>query len=146
MIKNEREYRITKTQTEKFRRALSDFADEDHSSIDPRLRKAQEDALRSQLEDLETELKQYESLRSGKRRIIEADSFEDFPTALIQARLALGLSQRELAQRLGLKEQQIQRYEATNYASASFSRIAEVVAAMGLEVNEQVRLPKLDLG
>jgi hypothetical protein len=130
MIKNEREYRITKSQAEKFRRALLDFTAQDHSSIHPRLRKAQEDALRSQWEELQDQLKQYESLRSGKRRIIEVDSFADFPAALIKARIALGLSQRELADRLGLKEQQIQRYEATHYASASLSRVAEVVAAL----------------
>jgi ribosome-binding protein aMBF1 (putative translation factor) len=141
MIKNEREYRITRAQTAKFRRALSEFASQDHSSVHPRLRKGQEDALRSQLADLEAELKQYEALRSGKRRIIKTDSFNEFPAALIKARVALGLSQRELADRLGLKEQQIQRYEATNYASASLSRVSEVIAALGLEVREQVRLP-----
>jgi ribosome-binding protein aMBF1 (putative translation factor) len=141
MIKNEREYRITKSQAAKFRRALDQFNAEDHSSIHPRLRKAQADALQSQLEDLESELKEYESLRSGRRRVIKASSFQNLPAALIQARVALGLSQRELAERLGIKEQQIQRYEATNYASASLSRVAEVIAAMGLEVREQVRLP-----
>jgi ribosome-binding protein aMBF1 (putative translation factor) len=141
MIKNEREYRITRAQAEKFRRALSDFTAADNSSVHPRLRKAQEDALRSQLEELDDELKHYEALRSGKRRVIKTESFSDFPAALIQARVSLGLSQRDLAERLGLKEQQIQRYEATNYASASLSRVAAVVAALGLEVKEHVRLP-----
>ena len=34
-------------------------------------------------------------------------------------------------QRLGLKEQQIQRYEATDYASASLTRTREVAGALG---------------
>ena len=113
---------------------MAEFSAEKDTSVHPRLRQAQADALRSQLADLEAELQQYESLRSGKRRIIRTQSLEDFPRALIQARVALGLSQRDLAERLGLKEQQIQRYEATEYASASLRRIREVVNALGVDL------------
>lgn len=134
MIRNEREYRISKAQAKRFLQALADFATEKDSAVHPRLRQAQADALRSQLADLQSELKQYESLRSGRRRIIRARSLDDFPKALIQIRVALGLSQRDLAERLGLKEQQIQRYEATEYASASLHRISEVVHALGVDV------------
>ncbi len=42
---------------------------------------------------------------------------------------------------MGLKEQQIQRYEATEYASVSLRRVGEVVAALGLRVKEEVYLP-----
>ena len=59
----------------------------------------------------------------------------DLPQALIRARIASGLSQRELAMRLGLKEQQIQRYEATKYASASLSRVIEVAQAIASNQN-----------
>ena len=68
-------------------------------------------------------------------------SFAELPRALIQSRIALGLSQKELAERLGLKEQQIQRYEATEYAGASVQRIQEVIQALGLQVREEVVLP-----
>ncbi len=54
---------------------------------------------------------------------------------MIRARIASGLSQRGLADRLGLKEQQIQRYEASDYASASFARIKRVVSALGMELD-----------
>ncbi len=61
MITNEREYRITRAQAEKLRRALTDFTAADNSSVHPRLRKAQEDALRSQLEQLQYELTRFEN-------------------------------------------------------------------------------------
>lgn len=138
MIKNERGYRITKAQATRFRRALTAFSAENDTSVHRRLRQAQADALRSQLADLEAELVQYESLRSGKRFIIRTQSLEDFPQALIQARVASGLSQRDLAERLGLKEQQIQRYEATEYASASLRRIREVFDALGVELASKI--------
>ena len=54
----------------------------------------------------------------------------ELPANLIKARIARGLSQKDLADRIGLKEQQIQRYEATDYASASLARIKEVVSAL----------------
>jgi transcriptional regulator with XRE-family HTH domain len=54
----------------------------------------------------------------------------------------LGLTQKQLAELVGLKEQQIQRYEETEYASASFSRMQEIISALGLEVKEKIHLPK----
>ena len=72
---------------------------------------------------------------AAKKRITEfLDSFESLPRALVQARIAAGLSQKELAQRLGLKEQQIQRYEATGYASASLTKITEVIEALDIKI------------
>jgi transcriptional regulator with XRE-family HTH domain len=65
-------------------------------------------------------------------------SFEELPRALIQARIARGLTQRQLAERLGLKEQQIQRYEATGYASASLKRVGAVIQALDLQVHEEI--------
>ena len=55
----------------------------------------------------------------------------------IQTRIAAGLSQKELAERLGLKEQQIQRDEATDDASASLTRICEVARSLGLKVKAE---------
>ncbi len=79
-------------------------------------------------------------LRSGGRGTFFLDSFEEFSRTLIQARIASGLSQKDLAERLGLKEQQIQRYEATEYASASVERVGAVIRALGLTVREEVSL------
>lgn len=131
MIKNERQYRITNAQAEQFERALAAEPDRD---LHPLLVKAQEDALRSQLADLRVELEEYEALRAGRRAVPELTSYLDLPRLLIQRRIALGLSQKDLADRLGLKEQQVQRYEATDYTAASFARLREVIEALELSV------------
>lgn len=141
MIKNEREYRITKSQANKFAQALSQLAaSEAASGLHPLIQKAQLDALQSQLDELQEQIAEYETLRSGQQAVISLDSLEELPQALIQARIAAGLSQRELAERMGLKEQQIQRYEATDYASADLARVNEVARALGLRVREDVFL------
>jgi len=140
MIKNERQYRITKAQAQRFEQAIAVVKSTPKPAIHPKLRKAELDGLRSQLEDLERELRDYEELRSGKRRAIPLDSIEDLPKTLIQARIAAGLSHEELARRIGLKPQQIQRYEATNYQSASLERVNEIVRALGVKLRHPAEL------
>jgi len=143
MIKNERQYRITKAQVEKFEQALEEFEAQtkDNDQIHPLLLQTQRYALQSQLDDLHSQVEEYDALKSGKYKVIELDSLEELPRVLIQARIAAGLSQKDLAERLGLKEQQIQRYEATEYASVSFERLNEIIRALGVKVRENIFLP-----
>lgn len=138
MISNEREYRITRAAVERFEDALGHEHEADH--LDSRLRQAMRQGIESQLEDLREQLAEYEMLRSGKVSVLELDSLAELPDALIRARIAAGLTQKELAMRLGIKEQQIQRYEATRYAGASLQRIQAVATALGVTIHERVIL------
>ena len=79
MISNERQYRITKAHAEKFSRALQEAAA--RNGVDPLLQKLELDALRSQLRDLEQELREYEMLRSGVESVLTLDSFAELPGA-----------------------------------------------------------------
>lgn len=106
------------------------------------MRRIQLSALESQLESLKREAAEYEALRAGKVRRQRVESFGELPEALISGRIAAGLTQRQLAERLGLKEQQIQRYEATDYRSASMARVSEVAGALGLKIRADVRMPR----
>ena len=141
MIRNERQYMITKAQIKKFRKALGEFSRQG-SSAHRMLVKAQKEAMQSQLAELEDQVKEYEKLRAGKYKVFKGSSFYDLPIELIRARIALGLTQKQLAERVGLKEQQIQRYEETDYASASFSRLQEIIKALGLDIEEKIFLPR----
>lgn len=145
MIKNERQYRITKAAADKFQQALVEDrrGGGSHPDIHPLLVKAQEDAMRSQLDDLQAELREYEALSSGHHASLALSSFAELPRALIRARIVAGLSQKELAERLGLKEQQLQRYEATEYASASVTRVGEVIRALQLEIRGDVHVHRI---
>lgn len=144
MIKNDRQYRITKAQAEEFEQALASLNAAPAPGLSPLIRKAQLDATRSQLDELNCELAEYDALVAGKQRVLELASLEELPRALIRARIASGLTQRDLAERLGVKEQQVQRYEATDYSAASLARINEVVVALGLTVREDVFLSGVD--
>jgi ribosome-binding protein aMBF1 (putative translation factor) len=82
-----------------------------------------------------------EALRDGQVRVLQLDSLSALLDTLIRARVAAGLTQRELAARLGLKEQQIQRYEATRYSGVSLERLQSVMDALGIRIHEEIHLP-----
>ncbi len=136
MITNERQYRITKAEVEKFRKAIEHFdikAVKDSTRV---LARAELDALQSEYENLSVQVHEYEALKAGTIEVLKAENLQELPKILIRARIAKGLSQRQLAETIGLKEQQIQRYEAEEYASANLARLAEVAGALGLNISE----------
>ena len=137
MIKNERQYKITRAQVVRFSNALESLRQrpDADSALHPLIAKAQEDAISSQLSDLEDELRKYESLKAGEFQWDSLGMVAELPSILIKARIARGLSQKELAERIGLKEQQIQRYEATDYSTANLARIKDLVNAFGVEID-----------
>ena len=142
MITNERQYRISKAQLTKFKQAIESFdihevARQTGSKL---LAKAELAALKSEEEILAAQLQEYQSLKSGVVTVLRAESLDELPNVLIRARIARGLSQRELADALGLKEQQIQRYEAEQYASAALRRLIDVAKALNLNISEVAEL------
>ena len=136
MIKNERQYKITRAQAARFTEALreAEIDEGGDKATHPLLLKARKDALKSQLDELVGDLREYEALKRGQFQFDRLNDVIELPEILIKARIARGLSQRELAERMGLKEQQIQRYEATDYSSASLARITDITAALNLEI------------
>ena len=134
MITNERQYRITRNKVKSFERALAEFDANapQRAEVHPRLVQAEREAMEAQLASLREELEEYERLKSVGVSAIAVTSIDELAEGLIKARIARGLSQRELAQRLELKAQQIQRYEAERYASASYQRLREVAHVLGV--------------
>jgi transcriptional regulator with XRE-family HTH domain len=142
VIVTDRQLANAKAQADRFREALTalEAGSLNFTDLDPRLKAAQIDSVRADLAILETDIAEFERLRDGAVRSFDTDSLADLPRVLIQARIAAGLTQRQLGERLGLKEQQIQRYEATLYDGASFSRMVDVADAIGLVVNKRLEL------
>jgi len=141
MITNEVQCRATKAHLAKFDEAIENLEREREEVPGGRKRRMLElDALRSQAEDLRIEVQEYEQLRSGSLTTFEAVSLPALADALVKVRIAKGWTQRKLADELGVAEQQIQRYEATGYASASLARLTDVAAALGASVREVVTL------
>ncbi len=141
MIKNERQFRITRSRADEVRNAIGELKRSPlPDGLQPEMRELQLDALRGTLGDFEAELAEYDALHDAT--LIEATGIEQLPTALIRARIARGFTHRELAERIGLQEQAIQRYEATDYAGVSFARLVETAEALDVAIHYDVRLPE----
>lgn len=135
MIYNERQFKISAAELKKLQDAKGAFEASDHSE-EPWIVDAQLRAFGSQIEDLEQQVAEYRLLKAGKVVHSECNDLSELPRILISARIAKGLSQKDLASELGMTQQQVQRYEATDYMSASLSRLIEVSKILGIKVKE----------
>ena len=133
MIYTDRQYSITSSQLAELENALSATKERDFDQ--PWLKQAEIDALNSQIAELESELAEYKLLTSGQVSFSKAYALEELPRVLVQARISSGMNQTDLANRLNLKPQQVQRYEATDYMSASLARLIEVSRALGVKTS-----------
>lgn len=142
MIMNEKQYRISKTALARMKQSLEHLqaktARADGSSVHPRLRKAHIDAVRSEIEVLHTQIEEYERLKN-EGSSLDIELVEELPRQLIRARIAAGLTHRELAEKLGVKEQQVQRYEATEYSTASLRRVREVASVLASRKSPKIK-------
>lgn len=140
MITNEVQRRLTEAHLRQFEEALANLEAKSGATKRSKLAQLEIDAVASQAEDLRAELEEYDRLRSGAVSIFEASSLEELATLLIKARIARGWSQHQLADVLGVAEQQVQRYEATGYRSASLARICDIAAALDVTITERLSL------
>ncbi len=142
MITNERQYRITKQQLNRIKEAIKNFdVDEAEDRIGSViLAKAELNALKGEEQVIADQVSEYEALRSGVIKKFEASSLHELPEILIRARIAQQLTQRELGDLIGVKEQQIQRYEASYYSGANLRRLQEISNALKLNITKIVKL------
>jgi DNA-binding XRE family transcriptional regulator len=142
MIKNEKQYRTTHTRVREFEAELARLEQAGPGKgVHPQMHRMQIDGVKSQIETMQAEIREYDDLRNGRRKVLRFATIGELPKALIQARIARGLTQQELADKLDLKRQQVSDYEDTDYQRASFARIVEVARALNLDIREEVRLP-----
>jgi HTH-type transcriptional regulator / antitoxin HipB len=137
MIQNERQYRITQTKLREFEQQLADIDPKD-PSLHHRQIVGWRNSYNLTIRQLKQELAEYEQLKSGNILTFVLGSLNDLPTTLIKARISAGMTQKELADKIGVREQQIQRYEANHYNSASFDRLRSIANALNIEITQAV--------
>lgn len=140
MIYSDKQYGVSSAQLAKFQDAL--VAAKARASEKAWLKQAEIDGLKSQIADIKAELAEYVLLKSGQVSFSKAYALEELPRVLVQARIASGMSQTDLAETLGMKPQQVQRYEATDYMGASLGRLIEISKALGVKASGSFEGPK----
>lgn len=130
MIKNEKQYRITKAWIRKFEDALFDLEKTPAKDGQEWIKKGQIESIESQLGDLRDQARHYDLLKSGRVDLPPLDSINSIPELLIKWRIKRNWTQRQLADKLGIAEQQIQKYEYDDYATATLETLFKVAAVL----------------
>jgi HTH-type transcriptional regulator / antitoxin HipB len=128
MIQNEHQYKVTQGAIKDFQQAIKKLL-EQADSLQPLQVSTVQKSFQIQINELQKQLQEYDDLKAGKIEI-KMGSIEDLPKVLIQKRISLGMTQKELAAKLGIKEQMVQRYESNGYESISYNRLTDVWNAL----------------
>jgi len=123
MIRNEHERRVTQRKLSELTDAAETKAREPMpDGRDPEMHQLVIAGFHTQIAALQAELDAYAELADGgvDVKLPDLDTLGD---ELVRARIAAGLSQRQLDEAAGLAEGVIRRYERENYNGASLHRL-----------------------
>jgi HTH-type transcriptional regulator / antitoxin HigA len=129
MIKSDAQRDRAAAQIEGFQKALIQVEREMTRKRAAAVRGSYEGMIR-QLED---ELSEYDKLKSGKLTLPKIDRLDQIAPFIAKIRIAKGVSQTELARRLGVTKQVISRYEETEYQTVAIARLQEILDAIGIK-------------
>ena len=129
MIRDGREYAVTKSWVEKFEDAVAGMDPGPPGKVD-KILEAERTGLQSRADEMRGDIAEYDALVSGSMPTVDAGDLEGLPEMLIKARICLGMTRRELAERLGMREEQVRRHERTGYESAACALLLEARAAL----------------
>lgn len=132
MIKNEKQYTITKKKLSDIQEGIDKI-----QSLGQPIPAAKELILVSSIymkQQLANQVAAYEQLRTSDSSLLNERRIDDLPELLIEFKINSGMTQKEFSQKVGMKEQQIQRYEAEDFKSISFRNLLKILHAIGLEI------------
>ena len=129
MIKSDAQRDRTLAQIEGFRRALAKAEQEKPGKRSVAIRGSYEGMIR-QLED---ELHEYDQVKSGELTLPHVERLDQIAPFIAKVRIAKGVSQTELARRLGVSKQVISRYEESDYQTVAIARLQEILDAIGIK-------------
>lgn len=144
MIRNENEYReaVQRLADEK-QRIADQKAELEKMGLAPEEIKRVLDPLRSFHLQLQEEVESYERLKRGEFE--EIRNLQGLGHLLIALRIARGISQRQLAERLGVHESQVSRDERNEYHGITLDRASRVLDALGVDLRSTVQVPTENL-
>ena len=88
--------------------------------------------LRTFRQGLVEEIESFERLRAGDLK--EVETYEGLGKQLVALRIARGMTQRELAERIGIHESQVSRDERHEYHGVTLERASRILQAYGVKM------------
>lgn len=142
MILNEKELRDAKARVSKLSEALAtkNALNQVVSGLPPEVVSQVTDMMGRERNELNQLIEAYETAKdTGEAKGLAKRAGSDPGLTLIVARIAKGFSQKELAWRLGVKEQQVQRYEADRYSAISLKNYRRIATLLGVQLEASIR-------
>ncbi|PZO55811.1 MAG: hypothetical protein DCF16_01690 [Alphaproteobacteria bacterium] len=140
MIKTDRQLAYAKRDLEAFeaehKKLLSEPAPKD---VAPRMYQNAIASAARMAKRIRDEIDEYELLKAGDTEVIAVETLSSIPRALIQTRIVRKLTQKQLAEKLGVKEQQVQRWEQQEYENASYATLLDVAEALEFDLSRHNR-------
>jgi DNA-binding Xre family transcriptional regulator len=129
VIRNDREYQeaVRQNEDQKARLGQHQAALEREGLARDEVERAMQPLRTFQLQQAE-DIEVYERLRRGDLQ--ELANFKGVGQALIALRIVRGMSQRDLAERLGVDESQVSRDERNEYSGITLERLQRVLAVL----------------
>ncbi len=141
MIRTDAEYAQARTRLLDEKKRLNEHeASMKEAGLDAAQLKRAMDPLRSFTLQLEEEVESYERMQRGSFDPIE--NLSGLGQLLISARVFAGISQRELANRLGVHESQVSRDERNEYRTITVERANRIFEAIGVVELQSTMRPK----
>lgn len=141
MIKNEKQYKISTKKLKEIDFEIKKVNSETEQN--PLRNKLLLASLENAKNELKTDINAYESLKNTPVDVLKERQIKDLPALLIEYKILSGFTQKEFSEKLGLKEQQLQRYEADNFKGVTFKNLLRFLDAIGLEIKiKETRLNK----
>lgn len=143
LITNERQEREVGALIEQIGQALSSeqILQQIVHGLPPEVLDGVRQSLVAERQELIDSLEAYRAARGGDVAALKARAGNDLGALLVAARVAKGWKQKELARRLFLPEQQIQRYEAERYRSINLSGLLRVARTLGIRLTADIDQP-----
>jgi len=139
MIRNESEYKVAVARLTEERRRLTDHRArlKDAGLSDEEIKRVV-DPIESFHLQFKEEVESYERLK--RREFEELDNLRGLGHLLISLRIAQGISQRELAKRLGTHESQVSRDERNEYFGVTLERAVKILDALNVRLRTTVEV------
>jgi len=134
MINNKRQLTIAKNNLKNSYKAIDNLNSKLTGNVDEDFFiKSNISSINKRIKIIENEIAEFNKLNFKNIEFLKFDSIKELAEGLIKTRIASGLTQKEFAEKIGIKEQQIQRYEQHNYMKANFERIIQITNILEIQ-------------
>ncbi|MBX9974199.1 hypothetical protein [Cytobacillus firmus] len=140
MIKNDTELEISKESLAQFLSSLKEIEfDVSFKELSPKKQEIYRKALEGEVENLQSQINEYELLKSGKVHDLFSDKFTELPLNLIRARIAKGFDEQYIANYLNIDVADYIELEDELFAEADITTIIKLINLLNIEIPTELK-------